>query len=248
MIDSLSRGPEGMDEFLKASLSLAVTIVGLGLTWFIGNRIAAFWAERQKRRELELALANAFYSHYGEFRAIWRFWNQSVEELAADSEEFKRRRETLLDRASIAEGALEAALLKVSSERLLTFTDQEDLGNLRQAFQVLRERIQENIPISYGYSEHQDYLEFKRLATRFGTLLASRSSQRAPTPEEAFLAFREITDNKYQPRWKRAGKNDHHHRSSEQPLVNTSRQFEALWPSHLSTQPSEEKRRGGDVC
>jgi hypothetical protein len=77
-----------MDEYLKASLNLAVTIIGLGLTWFIGNRIAAFWAERQKRRELELALANTFYSHYGEFRAIWRFWNQSAAELPKDSEEF----------------------------------------------------------------------------------------------------------------------------------------------------------------
>jgi hypothetical protein len=192
-------------EIIKALLNLGVATIGLVLTWFLGSRITASWAERQKRREFELALANAFYDHYGEFRAVWRSWNLALEESTKNSEEFEKRSATLLDRASIAEGGLEAVLLKVASERLLKKTDQRDLGNLRQAFQVLRERIQEKCPISYGSSEDPDYLEFKRLATHLGTLLASRAYNQ-PTPTDAYEAFREITSNKYEYRWKRAGR------------------------------------------
>ena len=193
-------------EVQKALLSLAVTVIGLGLTWLIGSRIAAHWDERKKRRELELSLANNFYLQYGEFCAIWKFWNQSLNELTKKSDEYKKRRNDLLDRASRAEGGLEAALLKVASERILDVTTQVDLGNLRQAFQVLRERIEEGIPISYGSSDHPDYLEFKRLATRFGILLASQSSKNMPNQKQAITAFHEITHNKYESRWKKAGK------------------------------------------
>lgn len=193
-------------EVWKALLNFVVTVSSLMLTWFIGNRVAMHWAERQKRRELELALANTFYTYYGEFRGVWRLWNQSLEDLSPDSEGWKKTRENLLDRASRAEGGLEASLLKVASERVLTKDEQADLGELRQAFQVLCERIQEGVPVSYGSSKHPDYVEFKRLATRFGTLLASRPARRRPTPKEAFEAFLEITANYHESRWKRAGK------------------------------------------
>jgi len=193
-------------EVWKAILSLAVAIVTLGLTWLVGNRVTAFWSERQKRRELELALANSFYSHYGEFRAVWRLWNWSLKKLASDKDAFSKARSELLDRACRAEGGMEAALLKVASERVLDDTARQNLGNLRQAFQVLRERIEEGIPVSYGASEHEDYLEFKRLATWFGTLLAARPAKRVPDPTDAYKAFREITHNKYEPRWKKVGR------------------------------------------
>ncbi len=194
-----------LDFFEKAALNVIGPVISLVLAALIGQRLGAYWAERQKRRELELSLANTFYASYGEFCSVWKYWNQSLGELPKDSEELKHRRDSLLDRASKAEGSLEAALLKVASERLLDKSEQVDLGNLRQAYQMLRERIQEGVMISYGASCHPDYLEFKRLATRFGVLLASQPSRKAPTPEQAYLAFQEITDNKHETRWRRAG-------------------------------------------
>jgi hypothetical protein len=181
-------------------------VVSLGLAALIGYRLTAYWAERQKKREFELALANSFYSSYGEFCAVWKYWNQSLKELPEGSDELNNRRTALLDRACKAEGGLEAALLKVASERVLTMTELNDLGNLRQVYQVLRERIQNSDRITYEASDHRDYLEFKRLATQFGVLLASKPVKQGPAPEEAYAAFQEITNNKYEQRWKQAGR------------------------------------------
>ena len=101
---------------------------------------------------------------------------------------------------------MEAALLKVAAERVLKKSLQKDLGRLRQAYQVLRERIQAGVGISYGRCDDPDYLEFKRLATLFGVLLVSRSGKKTPTRAEAYEAFREITHNKHEKRWKRLEK------------------------------------------
>ena len=194
------------DGFLaKALLSTIGPVVTLLLAALVGQRVTAYWGERQKRRELELSLANSFYVSYGEFCAIWKSWNHSLKELAGNHEALEGRREGLRDRACKAEGGLEAALLKVAAERVLTKGVQTDLGNLRQAYKVLRKRIEERGRVSYGYSDHPDYLEFKRLSTLFGVLLASRPG-RQPSPEEAHEAFREITDNRHEPRWKLAGR------------------------------------------
>lgn len=97
-------------------------------------------------------------------------------------------------------------LLKVASERRLLPEEQKNLGNLRQAFQVLHERIREEEPVSYGASEDPDYLEFKRLSTWLGTVLASATEWQPPSADAAYQAFREITHNKYEPRWKAAGR------------------------------------------
>jgi hypothetical protein len=192
-----------MDSFLeRLILNLVGPVSTVALAAVIGQRLSARWAERQKRRELELALANSFYASYGEFCAIWKLWNRVVTEGLDSMNEVRR---DLLDRACKAEGTLEAVLLKIAAERHLNPDQQKDLGNLRQAYQVLRERIEERITISYGYSDHPDYLEFKRLATLIGVLLA-KPNPLAPSPQEAFEAFREITHNRHEPRWRRAGR------------------------------------------
>jgi hypothetical protein len=191
-------------EVWKALLNFIVAGAGLLLTWFIGYMIGDQHAEKRKRRELDLALASSFYTHYGEFRAVWKLWNRLRYELQTKPPLFEPARRDLLERANHAEGGLEAALLKLASERVLTRKEQEDLGNLRQAFQVLRERIELGEEVSYGKSQDPDYLEFKRLATRFGVLLAS--SGKLPKPGQAKAAFWEITHNKYEPRWKTVGR------------------------------------------
>ena len=196
-----------IENFLKILNSNSVVVASIiaVLTTLVGAFLSAHWTKLQKRRELALALANAFYASYGEFCAIWKYWNRLLEDLHAGLQDPKDYRDSLLDRASKAEGGLESALLKVAAERKLDKEAQANLGNLRQAYQVLRERIQTGEKISYGSSDHPDYVEFKRLVTWIGVLLASHSTAQ-PTAEEARAAFLEITDNKYESRWKQVGR------------------------------------------
>jgi hypothetical protein len=70
-----------MFDFLeKVVLNTVGPTVSLGLAALIGQRLSAKWAERQKKREHELALANTFYSSYGEFCAVWKDWNRTLRE------------------------------------------------------------------------------------------------------------------------------------------------------------------------
>ncbi len=143
-----------------------------------------------------------FHSHYGEFCAIWKLWNQALKELASNPDKLEECRRVLLDRATTMEAGVEATLLKVASEQLLSVLEQAELGNLRQAFQVARERIRDSQPIAYWSSENPQYVEFKRLACALGTILGSSRSRREPSPEESAKAFSEITSNKYEGAWK----------------------------------------------
>lgn len=202
-----------MGEFLEKACELLQGVAswsGAPITTFIlaalfGHRIAAIWAERQKKRELELALANSFYASYGEFSAVWKDWNYTLHEQEPLGEEFQKRRQALRERACRAEGAIEAALLKIAAERFLDLTTQGSLGVLRQAFKALRRNIEAGVKVSYDSCEHRQYLEFKRLATLVGVLLA-KSGDRQPTEKEAKDSFIEITHNKHEITWKELAK------------------------------------------
>jgi hypothetical protein len=60
-------------------IPLFVPLLSLGLAAVAGHRLSNKWDERRKRRELELALVNGFYHSYGEFCAVWKYWNQSLD-------------------------------------------------------------------------------------------------------------------------------------------------------------------------
>lgn len=190
----------------KALLDLAVNVITLGVTWLVGQRVVSYWTARQKRKELQLQVAGDFYKHYGQFRGVWKSWNDALAVSPAAQNMTPQDRAAFISRAMEAEGGMEAVLLKVAAERRLQPEDQQNLGNLRQAFQVLHERIRDARKVSYGVSEDPDYLEFKRLSTWFGNLLASPPEWEPPSANEAYEAFREITHNKYEPRWKGAGR------------------------------------------
>jgi hypothetical protein len=104
---------------------------------------------------------------------------------------------------------MEAVLLKISAEKYLKYKEQDELGNLRQAYQVLRERMEAGKSISYGYAKDPHYLEFKRLATFIGTLLVQKRAtfiDNHPDPTAAKMSFWEITDNKHEIKWREAAK------------------------------------------
>jgi hypothetical protein len=99
---------------------------------------------------------------------------------------------------------MEAVLLKISAEKYLYKSEQVKLANLRQAYQVLRERMEFEKKISYGRSGDPYYVEFKGLATFIGTLLVQNGASHHPDPTQAERCFLEITDNKYETRWREA--------------------------------------------
>jgi hypothetical protein len=72
---------------------------------------------------------------------------------------------------------------------------------LRQAFQHLRENIRYDAALDWSFSEHPQYLAFKRLTCLFSNLLASDHTWITPESEAAASALKEITSNKHEVRW-----------------------------------------------
>jgi hypothetical protein len=186
-------------ELIKSLLSLLVSVVTLGLGWFVGQRLSIYWAIKQKRRELELAAVSEFYKLYGEFFAIWKLWNQLCREDSStkQSKSFEENspRWELLRRASNAEGSLESLLVKIASEKPLSKADIEILGRFRQAYQSLRESISINKKLNWGGSEHPEYLTFKRLAYLLANVILSDAEVKFSNTLE------DITSNVWEKNW-----------------------------------------------
>ena len=142
----------------------------LGLTWAVGNRIAAKWNLYQKQWELDRSAARDFQLLYGEFFALWKMWNFVHRMPEADDSRNSSRWE-VLKRAADAEGKLESLLVRLSCDPELEDNEIEALGIFRQLYQTLRKCIRDNIVLSWTSSEHPDYVQFKRLAARIALLI-----------------------------------------------------------------------------
>ena len=127
-------------ELIKTVLS----IVLLFLTWVVGTQILSFWEFKKKQKELAVSTSTKFQELYGEFSAVWRlwklYWKKSKSEIIDNKSE---RYWELLRRASVAEGGIEAILVKLASEKKLTKDDINTLGLFRQVFQQLRQSIRD---------------------------------------------------------------------------------------------------------
>ncbi|MCK5485046.1 MAG: hypothetical protein KAI86_02465 [Desulfobacterales bacterium] len=196
---------------------LFITLIGLLGAWIVGNSITTKWQLIQKRKELELQLAQNFYKYYGEFFAIWKIWHQLIEDtgetaiVVPEHAIPEQSRYELHERAAAMEGGIETTLLKVASEIPLDQDDQRNLGNLRQAFSVARYCIRHRMTIPFFSSGNKQYRELKRLSTAFGVLLARPLrtnllsifvSFPVPTAKEANDAWEEITSNDHEKDWK----------------------------------------------
>jgi hypothetical protein len=174
-------------------IKLAVGFFGVTL---IGGALTAFWAGRQKRREIERLELIAFYALYGNFLTAWRLWNtlKSKPGIAQPSE---ITRFALLKQASEAEGSLEGLLLKLASERRLNRHEQQVLGKFRQACQRIRQSIREDSEIPWRSSDHPEYVAFKQGASYFASLIRKPTLFSSPQQADAARAVSEITANKY---------------------------------------------------
>jgi len=175
---------------MKATLSAGVATLTLALTWFVGHRFSAKWALRQKRKELELSTTSRFYELYGEFLTVWRLWKVISEEVIPPTEEITRAK--LLERATVAEGGIEAILAKISSERTLEADEIQTLGLYRQAYQQLRQSIRDKTLMLWGPNTSR-YLLFQELSAHVACLLADYPNTRSPSREEAARNIHAIT-------------------------------------------------------
>lgn len=172
------------------------SLVLLALAWFVGQRLSARWNLRQKQRERDLANAQEFHLLYGEFFAIWKLWNCYIRDIGQDALPGASRW-NLLDRACIAEGKMEATLVRVACERQLTSDHIVMLGRFRQLYQRLRETIRDNEPLNWLSSEDPEYVEFKACASGAALLILGKQLQ-PNSPRAASKHLREITSNRWE--------------------------------------------------
>lgn len=188
-------------ELVRGAINLAVTLTGLGLGWFIGQRLAYYWNVRQRRRELDLAAAHDFQGLYGEFFSVWKLWNGIAPGRGSPDPEL---RATCLRRAADAEGMLERLLVKLVTERQLSADDRCALGAFRQGYQRLRHAIQTSTRLAWSASDHPEYLAFKQLAVRVAAIVNREAGRGAVPPGTAFTALREVTSNQHETTWTEA--------------------------------------------
>lgn len=191
-------------ETIKAIPTAVIAGIGALLAVWVGKRVSHLWAVRQKQREIELTALNEVYRLYGEFISLRRLWNQykkpgypHLRPPADSSWQF-------LERAADLEARMEAVLIKVAAERTLCNckgADIDRLGLLRQAFQSLRQRIRDNEPVSWGYSDHEEYVELKSQASRLAAMLLSDAPSARPSAKIALKQIMDITDNRHEKRW-----------------------------------------------
>jgi hypothetical protein len=190
-------------ELARGGISLAVTLVGLGVGWLVGQRLTYQWNLRQKRRESELATAQDLQRLYGEFFAVWKVWNAAARGQVASAPQ------DLLWRAAEAEGLLERVLVKLATERRLTPGDRDTLGKFRQAYQRLRGAINAGEPLGWTSSDHPEYLAFERLAVAVTLIVQREGGVTQLGADEAFANLREIASNRYEKSWSAEKRAEH---------------------------------------
>jgi hypothetical protein len=185
---------------VTAASSILTPFVVLGVTLFFGQRLTGLWNVRVKERETDLSSIRRVHELYGEYLSTMRLWNNwfSVNKpnksSALDPDALK-----ILDRACVAEGEVEGILMKITSERKLTKAEIDELGLVRQGYQQLRESIDKREEVSWGSSEHAQYVALKKGSQSMINVLY-RERELAPLGQ-----FEKITSNDYEVLWRSKG-------------------------------------------
>lgn len=179
-------------------LTVAVT---LGGGWLVTTRVTDRWEQVKKSREMDLAAAQDFQRLYGEFVAIWKTWNSLTDgHTPVTSPEHVGW--GCLERATAAEGQIEALMAKLAAERFLTEDEIDMLGGVRQAFKVVRRSIKQGEPIGWWSSGAEPYMAIKSLSAAMSVLLSTApSTKRRRSVTVAARNFTGITSNRHETSW-----------------------------------------------
>ena len=176
-------------EMIKTILTCATLAFG----WYVGQRIIAYWDIRKKRQELDILIAREFHKLYGEFKEVSRLWSAfTYTGHRTQKLDFPdTTRVELLKRATASEGALEAMVVKLATERELKDDDIEVLGSFRQIYQQLREAIRDGAPLKFTYGT-SGYVTFNDLASKISCIISSNKTKMCPKTEAPGI-LRKIT-------------------------------------------------------
>lgn len=164
----------------------------------------------RKRREQTIELARFIrqrqyealqdlYSLFAEYMSLFRLINSGLIDLTSDAV-----RLDLLRRISLAEGRVDATILRVASEFAQEDAGQlgEYLANLRQSVQLWRENVRIGEALPFGSSEQPDYARFKNAFVQTCTHLASQIYQRleptAVVVAQSTQVLSEVFSNKHE--------------------------------------------------
>lgn len=179
-------------------LTVAVTLAG---GWLVTVRVTDRWEQVKKSREMDLAAAQDFQRLYGEFVAIWKTWN-SLTDGHTPVTTPEHVGWGCLERATAAEGQIEALMAKLAAERFLTENDIDMLGGVRQAFKVVRRSIKRGEAVGWRSSGAEPYMAIKSLSAATSVLLNTAPRTRGrPSAAVAARNFKEITDNRHEASW-----------------------------------------------
>lgn len=176
-----------LSEFIKF-------LFGAGLlffTWFIGQRIIAHWDTRKKRQEFDISTSAQFQQIYGEAKQINRLWRIYVKKRNENGYSESLVSE-LLQRAVVVESKMESIIVKLSTERLLSDSQIESLGLVRQAFQELRENIDDGNDLTF-IGSRPGYTFFQFLVCEVAWIISSGKHSNKVTSARAKHNLREIT-------------------------------------------------------
>ncbi|MFK0224205.1 hypothetical protein ACIQUL_00430 [Streptomyces sp. NPDC090303] len=180
---------------------LLTVVATLGGGWLVTTRVTDRWDQVKKQREMGLSAAQDFQRLYGEFVAIWKTWNALTSHHTPVTTP-EHSGWSCLERATAAEGAIEALMAKLAAERLLNDDEIDVLGGVRQAFKVVRRTIERGEPLDWWASGVAPYTALKSLSAAMSVLLSSPSQGKGrPTAARAARAFAEITDNRHEMSW-----------------------------------------------
>ena len=170
-------------EVIKTGLS-AILLV---LSWLVGQRILAFWERRKKQNEIDLASLAQLHRIHAEFRTIGRLWRAfGLGQPAGAAVNIPDDIHWQLQlRAAAAEGEMEALVVKLATERVLTDHQVRSLGFLREAYQLLRRCIRDRVWF-YWKSGSPEYTTFYTSAIELTSVLSQMAPR--PTPKESVQA------------------------------------------------------------
>ena len=197
--DTIMLWIEDHKTFVTSLTSIVTTLLTLVGGFLVGQAITAKWNMRVKERELDFDAVRRVRELYGEFLSTRRLWNYHVEHSSMRS--LDDRGLALLDRCCLAEGQIEALLMKVAVERALMQSQLDDLGLFRQGYQQLRESIRDIKPLAWGSSVHPEYLALKRGCQAMIDIISNAKRKSADSQQ-----FEYITSNAHEIRWHKLAK------------------------------------------
>jgi hypothetical protein len=165
--------------------AVVAPVVTVALAAFFGDRIRHGWEVRRLRSQLDLAARDEFYRLYADFFAVMRLWKADYSALPEHNSHW-----TLLDRASTAEGAVDALLVKLATERDLRDHHVQVLAAFRQVYQRLRESLRDRTDFGWHSSADPEYRAFKALAVNVAGILNETTTSDAAVPQPPPLRHR----------------------------------------------------------